>query len=111
MAYISYKRRRNGYYAQLQESYRDPKTKKVKTRYLKSLGPAGTANLAGHVGVKLIFDKEARKMAFGPFSELMAEKDARDAKREAEAGAPVTIGDLTVGKEWTQEMLDGEAMS
>ena len=51
MPYISYKRRKNGrYYAQLQESYRVGK--KVKTRYIASLGPVNAKGVVSLFSAK-----------------------------------------------------------
>ena len=97
-------------YAYLQHSYRVPGRKKPKTKS-KYLGPAATLNLGGHLAAKLLTDPKAREEFFKSFSEMLAEKDARDAFRAAAENAPVVISGLTVGREWTQEMFDREAMS
>lgn len=102
--YISVKTIKGRRYQYLQHSYRDPLTKKPKTKS-KYLGPAINTKAA----VSLLTEA-SREFLAKSIGEIFAEKDARDAFREAADNAPTIIGDLKVG-EFKQETFDNEAMS
>jgi hypothetical protein len=98
MAYISVKKIRGRKYAYLQRSRRVGKRVRTQSKYLFPVG-----------GKTVVAVGEAIKILNKPLDQIFAELDARDAARRADI--PVVITGLPVGKEWTQEMFDREAMS
>jgi hypothetical protein len=95
-------------YAYYQTSKRVGGKVKTPSQYL---GPVDAIGGGARLGLKLLYDQQTRDTVFKPFEQMLDEKDARAALRAAADNAPVIIGDPQVGKEWTQEMFDNEAMS